>query len=140
MMYSMACNGNCACKGVEHNVSIQPGFVNFCGVRGDGFSDTVTIKEPPSPGADPVPVNLTSPARTFFAQLRKSQNSTEVAYTFDIDMTDAAAGSFTFSIPSAITVGFTGEYHYDIEQTVSPSTNPRTILAGTLTFSPDTTR
>lgn len=136
----MACNGNCACGGVQHNVSIQPGFVNYCVMRGDGFSDTVTIEEPPTPGATPVPVDLTSPARTYVGQLRKSANATAIIYTFDIDMTDAASGSFTFSIPESITAELTGEYHYDIEQTISPSSSPRTILAGTITFSPDITR
>ena len=132
----MACNGRCACGGVTHNVSIQPGFVNYCVVRGDGFADTVTIEEPPTPGADPVPADLS--ARTYTAQLRKAPNSTTITYTFDIDMTDAAAGSFTFSIPASVTEGLTGVYHYDIEQTVS--SDPRTILSGTITFAPDTTR
>lgn len=136
----MGCNGNCACRGVEHNVSVQPGVVNYCSVRGDRFADTVTIKEPPSPGADPVPVDLTSPARTYVGQLRKAANSSTVIYVLGIDMTDAAAGSFTFYIPASATAGFTGEYHYDIEQTISPSTEPRTILAGTISFSPDITR
>lgn len=136
----MACNGNCACGGVQHNVSVQPGIVNYCVVRGDGFADTVTIKEPPTPGATPVAVNLTSPARTYTGQLRKTANSTTIVHTFVFDMTNAAAGSFSFSIPSSVTAGLVGEYHYDIEQTVSPSSSPRTILAGTFTFSPDVTR
>lgn len=136
----MACNGNCACGGVQHSVSVQPGFVNYCIVRGDGFSDTVTIKEAPSPGADPVEVDLTTPLRTYRGQLRKAANSTTIVAEFDIDMTDAAAGSFTFSIPSDITKNLTGEYHYDIEQMVDPSTEPRTILAGTITFAADVTR
>lgn len=136
----MACNGNCACGGVQHNVSVQPGIVNYCTTRGDLFADTVTIEEPPSPGADPEPVDLTSPARTYRGQLRKSANSTTIIYEFDIDMTDAASGTFGFSIPASVTKDLTGEYGYDIEQTISPSTDPRTILAGTITFAPDYTR
>lgn len=136
----MACNGKCACAGVQHNVSIQPGYVDYCVMRGDGFSDSVTITEPPSPGADPEPVDLTSPARTFTAQLRRHPNSSTITYTFDIDMSDAAAGVFTFSIPSSVTATLTGDYHYDIQQVTSPSTEPLTILAGVISFSPDVTR
>lgn len=136
----MSCNGNCACGGVQHNVSLQPAYVNYCVVRGDGFADTVTIEEPPTPGADPEPVDLTSPARSYAGQLRKSVNSAAVTYQLAFDMLDASTGSFTFSIPASVTAGLVGEYHYDIEQTISPSTSPRTILAGTFTFSPDVTR
>lgn len=109
-------------------------------MRGDGFSDIVTIQEPPTPGADPVPVDLTSPERTYTAQLRKQRNSSTVVYTFDIDMTDAASGSFTFSIPSSTTADLIGEYHYDIEQVIDPSSEPRTILAGAINFTSDVTR
>lgn len=131
----MGCNGRCACGGVRHNVSVQPGYVNYCVVRGDGFADTVTIEEPAGS-----PVDLTSPLREYRGQLRRNANSTDVIYALDIDMTDAASGEFTFSIPASVTATLTGEYGYDIEQTISPSTEPRTILAGTITFSPDYTR
>jgi hypothetical protein len=114
--------------------------VNYCVVRGDGFADTVTIKEPPTPGAEPEPVDLTSPARSYAGQLRKSSKSADVVYDFDIDMTDAATGSFVFSIPASVTADLLGEYHYDIEQMISPSTDPRTILAGTISFTADITR
>jgi hypothetical protein len=136
----MGCNGKCACGGVEHNISIQPAYVNYCVVRGDAFADTITIKEPPTPGADPEPVDLTSPERTYTGQLRKHVNSQEVIYELDFDMTDAASGSFVISIPASITRTLTGEYHYDIEQSIAPSTGPRTILSGMFTFSPDVTR
>jgi hypothetical protein len=136
----MACSGKCACGGIEQTVSVQPAFLNYCVMRGDRFADTVTIKEFPGAGLDPEPVDLTSPARTFVGQLRKAPNSPVIVYEFDIDMTDAASGSFVFSIPASITSGLTGEYHYDIEQTAQPSTEPRTILAGVITFSPDVTR
>jgi hypothetical protein len=136
----MGCNGNCACGGVQHNISIKPSYVNYCVVRGDGFADTILIKEAPSPGADPVPVDLTSPLRTYVGQLRKNVNSSEVIYEIDFDMTDAASGSFIFSIPAAVTRNLNGEYHYDIEQHVASSPGPRTIISGTLTFAPDVTR
>lgn len=136
----MGCNGNCACGGVQHNVSVQPAYVNYCVMRGDGFADTVTIKEPPTPGADPVPVDLTSPLRTYAGQLRKNANSTTITHEFVFDMAEAAAGSFSFSIPASVTTGLVGEYHYDIEQFIDSSDSPRTILAGTFTFSADVTR
>jgi hypothetical protein len=136
----MACNGKCACGGVTHNVSIQPGFVDYCVVRGDAFADTVTIKEPPTPGADPEPVDLTSPARTYAAQLRTSANSPDIVATFAIDMSDAVNGTFGFSLPSSTTEDLTGSFVYDIQQTISPSSSPRTILAGVFTFTPDVTR
>jgi hypothetical protein len=136
----MACNGRCACGGVEYNISVRPGIVNYCVTRGDGFADTVTIKEAPTEGATPEPVDLTSPARTYIAQLRKNPNSTTVVATFDIDMSDAADGEFVFSLPSSVTQTLSGEYGYDIEQYIDPSTEPRTILSGTFTFSPDYTK
>lgn len=136
----MGCNGKCACGGVQHTISIQPAYVNYCIVRGDGFADTVTIKEPPTPGAPAEPVDLTSPLRTYTGQLRKNVNSLDVIYEFDFDMTDAASGSFVFSLPAIITKDLTGEYHYDIEQYIDPSTNPRTIISGAFNFSPDVTR
>lgn len=136
----MSCNGKCACGGVEQTVSIHPGVVNYCVVRGDGFSDTFTIKEAPTKDATPESVDLTDPLRSYTGQLRKSANATEVIHDIVFDMSDAADGVVIFSIPSSVTANLVGEYHYDIEQVIEPSGEPRTILAGTITFSPDVTR
>lgn len=137
----MSCSGNCACGGVQHSISIKPAYVNFCVLRGDPIVETVTIKERPAPDLPHELVDLTSPLRTYSGQLRKNVNSAEIIYTLDFDMTNAASGSFVFSIPKSITEQLVGEYHYDIEQNIDGNLmGSKTIISGTINFSPDVTR
>lgn len=131
----------CTCgSGVRHSISIQPVIIDYCVVRGDSFSDTIVINESPAPGVPPIPADLTNPQRTYRAEIRKNANSPEVVAVFTIDMANAAQGEITFSLPSMITAGLNGTYVYDVEQMIDPNPEPRTIIAGTFTFTPDVTK
>jgi hypothetical protein len=61
-----------------------------------------------------------------------------VVVEVDVDTTDAATGQLVLRIDSADTEDLSGEYVWDLEQTIGG--NPRTILAGKWAFEADVTR
>lgn len=110
-------------------VDLLPGKLNIKVSRGDTDGIPLDITEAGS-AAD-----LTG--RTYAAQLRRSQNSA-TAIDITVDTTDAVTGRLVLRLEPAVTEDLSGEYQWDLEQTVGGTV--RTILAGKWTFAPDVTR
>lgn len=100
--------------------------------RGDDFTHTVTIQD-----ANGAPINVSG--RTYTSQLRRYPDSSSIAATFTVTMTNAATGVVVFSLPDATTSALApGEYRYDIQQDNGGTIT--TLLAGTATVAADVTR
>lgn len=109
-------------------VDLRPGKLNIRTSRGDTVAVPLTIQE------GGVAANLTG--RTYAAQLRKSKTSpTSVAVT--VDTTGAASGQLVLRMAAADTAVLTGDYQWDLQQTIGGSV--RTILEGRWTFGADVT-
>lgn len=110
-------------------VDLLPGKLNIKVSRGDTDGIPLDITEGGSPA------DLTG--RTYAAQLRRSPTSS-TAVEITVDTTDAATGRLVLRLDTAITETLSGDYQWDLEQTIGGTV--RTILAGKWTFSPDVTR
>lgn len=110
-------------------VDLRPGKLNVKSSRGDTVALPVVISEL---GAA---ADLTG--RTYLCQIRRTKPGDVIA-DVDVDTTGAATGALVLRIDSADTEALSGDYVWDLEQTIGD--NPRTILAGKWTFEPDVTR
>lgn len=100
--------------------------------RGDDFAHTLTIQDDQG---DPVNVS----GRTFTSQLRRYPDTTVVAATFAVSMTNAATGVVVFSLGDTVTAGLEpGPYAYDVQQDNGGTIT--TLLAGRATVAADVTR
>lgn len=102
---------------------------NFAIKRGDDFVRTVTARA--TVGGDPI--DLTG--STIRSMARKGAE----VVTFDTDITDEAAGEFTWALPRAITETMAvGDWRYDLE--VTDNNNIRmTRVGGTFSVQADQT-
>lgn len=112
-------------------ISIRPAKLNYKVVRGDDFSDVVTIKE----GFPAAAVDVS--ARTYTAQIRRTKNGDIVA-AFVIDMSGAASGEVIFSLEDAVTADLDGAYFWDFQQDISGVI--RTLMGGHFVVDEDVTR
>jgi hypothetical protein len=110
-------------------VDLRPGKLDIKVSRGDTDGIPIVIQE------GGVAADLTG--RTYAAQLRRSKNSA-TAVDITVDTTEAATGILTLRLEPIITETLTGEYQWDLEQTVGGTV--RTLLAGRWMFDPDVTR
>ena len=117
--------------GVSETIDLRPAVLNYRITRGDDFADTVTIKE-----GDPLAAVDVS-ARVFTAQVRATADGSVVAQ-MAIDMTDAATGQVTYSIPDATTATMGGDYVWDFQQ--SSGGVVRTLMGGKFRVASDVTR
>lgn len=112
-------------------VSVTPAKLNYKMLRGDDFSDVVTIKE----GDPPAAVDVSG--RTYKAQVRRSPGGDVIA-EMSIDMTAAASGEVGYAIADSITATLRGDYVWDFQQTVAGVI--RTLMAGKFVVLLDVTR
>jgi hypothetical protein len=110
-------------------VDLRPAKLNVKMVRGDTAAPPILIQENGS-AAD-----LTG--RTFAAQIRRSASSA-TAIDIDVDTTEAADGILVLRIDEETTETLTGEYVWDLQQTIGDTV--RTLLSGRWTFDADVTR
>jgi hypothetical protein len=110
-------------------VDLRPGKLDIKVTRGDTDGIPIVIREAG------VPADLTG--RTYAAQIRKTKNAT-AAIEVTVDTTAAAAGELVLRLEPAVTETLTGDYQWDLEQTIGGTV--RTILTGRWIFDPDVTR
>lgn len=110
-------------------ISDLPEKVKLRSKRGDTVGKLIQIND-----AGSNPVDLTG--RTFAAQLRRSPNSSS-AVDVTVDTAGAATGQLVLRIASSVTETLSGDYQWDLEQTMGGTV--RTIIEGSWTFSPDVT-
>lgn len=110
-------------------VDLLPGKLNIKVSRGDTDGIPIDIQE------GGVAADLTG--RTYAAQLRRSQNSA-TAIDITVDTTDADTGRLVLRLEPDVTEDLTGDYLWDLEQTVGGTV--RTLLKGKWTFDLDVTR
>jgi len=110
-------------------VDLRPGKLNIKVSRGDTDGIPIVIRE------GGVAADLSG--RTYTAQLRRAQNAT-TAVDITVDTTDADTGTLVLRLDPAVTETLSGDYFWDLEQTVGGTV--RTILKGTWTFDLDVTR
>ena len=110
-------------------VDLRPGKLDIKVTRGDTDGIPIVIQEGGSPA------DLTG--RTYAAQLRRSRNAAD-AVDITVDATDAATGELVLRLEPDITETLTGEYQWDLQQTVGGTV--RTLLTGRWIFDPDVTR
>ena len=100
--------------------------------RGDDFAHTVTIQNTAGSA-----INVSG--RTYASQLRRYPDTSTVAATFAVSMTNAATGVVVFSLADTVTAGLEpGPYAYDIQQDNGGTIT--TLLAGRATVEADVTR
>jgi hypothetical protein len=110
----------------------MPGTRDLDVYRGDDFAHTVTFTD-----AAGAPINVS--ARTFASQLRRYPDTSVIAATFGVDMTNAATGVVVFTLADTVTSTLdAGPYVYDVQQTDSGTVT--TMLAGDVTVAADVTR
>lgn len=99
-------------------LDLTPAAVDVTYKRGDGRTITLTYPET---------VDLTSPARTYTAQIRASVASTVVLGTLEADLTDAHTVVLT---PDDDAIALDpGSYLYDVQYTIAGG-RPVTVMAG----------
>jgi hypothetical protein len=110
----------------------MPGTRDLDVYRGDDFSHSVTFKD-----VNGAVINVS--ARTFASQLRRYPDTSVIAATFGVDMTNAATGIVVFTLADTVTSTLdAGPYVYDVQQTDSGTVT--TMLAGDVTVAADVTR
>jgi hypothetical protein len=110
-------------------VDLRPGKLDIKVTRGDTDGIPIVIRE------GGVAADLTG--RTYAAQIRRSKDAA-TATQVTVDTTDALTGELVLRLEPTVTQTLTGEYQWDLEQTVGGSV--RTILTGRWIFDPDVTR
>jgi hypothetical protein len=110
-------------------VDLRPGKLDIKVSRGDTDGIPIVIRE------GGVPADLTG--RSYAAQIRKTKDAI-TAVEITVDTTDADTGELVLRLEPAVTETLTGEYQWDLEQTIGGSV--RTILGGRWIFDPDVTR
>ena len=110
-------------------VDLRPGKLDIKVSRGDTDGIPIEIKE------GGVAADLTG--RTYAAQLRRTKNAT-AAVDVTVDTTEADTGLLILRLEPAVTETLTGEFQWDLEQTMGGTV--RTLLTGRWTFDPDVTR
>lgn len=102
-------------------------------VRGDAFTQTVTITAAGSP------VNLTSYGTAWTAQARRDPDDT-TAIPFTIDATNAATGVLVFTLSAATTASMNNAVYYFDVQATGGTVSPQTPFRGTLLMFKDFTQ
>lgn len=110
-------------------VDLRPGKLDIKVTRGDTDGIPIVIRE------GGVAADLSD--RTFAAQLRRTKNAA-VAVDIEVDTADAETGTLVLRLEPEVTETLTGEYQWDLEQTVGGTV--RTLLTGRWMFDPDVTR
>src|ERR1044072_5106448 len=110
-------------------VDLRPGKLDIKVTRGDTNGIAIVIQEGGSPA------DLTG--RTYAAQLRRSRNAAD-AVDITVDPPDAATGELVLRLEPDITETLTGEYQWDLQQTVGG--RGRTLLTGRWIFDPAVNR
>jgi hypothetical protein len=110
-------------------VDLRPGRLDIKVTRGDTDGIPIVIQE------GGVAADLTG--RTYAAQIRRTKNSA-VAIDVTVDTAGAATGELVLRLEPEITETLTGEYQWDLEQTMDGIV--RTLLTGRWIFDPDVTR
>ena len=101
--------------------------------QGDTYGHVITITDDATP---PVATDVTG--RTFAAQLRRYADSTTIAATFAVDMTDAATGIVQLSLTATQTAALTGPYAFDVHMITGSSV--LTLFAGECLVTAEVTR
>jgi hypothetical protein len=110
----------------------MPGTRDLDVYRGDDFAHTVTFKD-----VNGAVINVSS--RSFSSQLRRYPDTSVIAATFGVDMTNATTGVVVFTLADTVTSDLDpGPYVYDVQQTDSGTVT--TMLAGDVTVAADVTR
>lgn len=113
----------------------MPATVNLPIYRGDDFSEPIpfTVK------ATGAPVDL-SGYTSWLAQARTGPDAADVAFTFDVDDTDAATGILVLSLGATVTATLDPKVSllYDVQGTGTAGV--KTWLRGRVTVEPDVSR
>lgn len=108
------------------------GTYNFILEQGATFSRRLTVEENNSA------LNLTG--YTGRAQMRSTHDSSSIALSFTVAVSDATNGILSMSASATSTAGLTpGQYVYDVEIESSAGTVTR-LLEGTVTVNPEVTK
>jgi hypothetical protein len=118
---------------MAETIAALPAAVNLSLYRGDDFGPQEFIWEQPAG----TPVDITG--YTITAQIRASQDATDILASFACTITDAPAGKWTIALTDAQTTTLPSSAYWDLQLT-SPGGVTRTFAAGRVKVTRDVTR
>ena len=114
---------------MAETLDLTPDVVNVVYYRGDGVPIEVTVTDMTI--ATPGPLDMTDPARTFVAQIKRSREpGAEVIVDLDVDDSDADSGVLVVSVPADVIEDLPDEGVWDLQWLLAGSDLPRTIVTG----------